>query len=231
MPKLDWLKTGVAVDPSDKDSVSKATKYWIVELGEMEVTLKKDQEELKQFFTENSDEYREPFGKFSSKFPRLTCFYATVNDLEFLKDVTGNRRYWAIEALSVKVDHNINLEQLWGEVKTLHDTKKITTWLNDEEHEMLQGNNLKFEVKTNTEIKLLDTFNFENTDMTKWNYFNATEIAELINEKSPVLIGKALRKIMLNNALVKFNTNGRKYLLPPRCKENNHRGERNNTVI
>ena len=216
MPNLDWLKTGVAVDPGDKDSVSKATKYWVVELGEMEATLKKDQAELKQFFTENSDEYREPYGRFSNKFPRLTCFYATVNDLEFLKDVTGNRRYWAIEALSVNVDHNIDLEQLWGEIVTLYTTKKITNWLTIEENAILQENNIKFEVKTGTEIKILDNFDWSSTNVTKWKYYTASEIADFLEERNPVLIGKAIKKMMLNNELIKFNTNGRKYLLPPK---------------
>jgi Predicted P-loop ATPase and inactivated derivatives len=216
MPNLDWLKTGVAVDPGDKDSVSKATKYWIVELGEMEATLKKDQAELKQFFTENSDEYREPYGRFSTKFPRLTCFYATVNDLEFLKDVTGNRRYWAIEAISVNVNHKINLEQLWGEVVTLYSTGEITTWLTKEEEATLQDNNIKFEVKSNSEIKLLDKFDWSNTDIKKWSYLTASEIADYIDEKSSVLVGKAIRKLMLNNDLIKFSTNGRKYFLPPK---------------
>jgi len=221
MPNLQWLKTGVAVDPGDKDSVAKATKYWIVELGEMEATLKKDQAELKQFFTENSDEYREAYGRFSSKFPRLTCFYATVNDLEFLKDVTGNRRYWAIEALSINVDHNINLEQLWGEVVTLYSTGKITNWLTKDQQVALQDNNIKFEVKTNTEIKLLDSFDWEDTNVLKWKYFTSTEIADLIGEKNPVLIGRTIRKMMLNNKLIDFNTNGRKYLLPPRVINRN----------
>lgn len=216
MPNLDWLKTGVAVDPSDKDSISKATKYWIVELGEMEATLKKDQAELKQFFTENSDEYREPYGRFSSKFPRLTCYYATVNDLEFLKDTTGNRRYWTIEAISLNVNHKINLEQLWGEIVTLYSTGKIKNWLTKEEEAILQSNNTKFEVKTGIEVKLLDNFDWNNVDVTKWKYFTSTEIGDFLEEKNPVLVGKAIRKIMLNNDLIKFNTHGRKYLLPPR---------------
>lgn len=216
MPNLDWLKTGVAVDPKDKDSIAKATKYWIVELGEMEATLKKDQAELKQFFTENCDEYREPYGRFSHKFPRLTCFYATVNDLEFLKDVTGNRRYWAIEALSINVNHGINLEQLWGEVATIYTSGKITNWLTKDEELILQGNNLKFEVKTGIEIKLLDMFNWNDLNPRHWIYYTSTEIADFMEEKNPVLVGKALRKLMLNNELIKFNSNGRKYMLPPK---------------
>jgi predicted P-loop ATPase len=216
MPDLDWLKTGVSVDPDDKDSLSKATKYWIVELGEMEATLKKEQAILKQFFTESTDEYREPYGRFSTKYPRLTCFYATVNDLEFLKDITGNRRYWAIDAISVNVDHNIDLNQLWGEVATLYSTGEITTWLTREEQAALQENNIKFEVKTSAEIKLLDMFDWSIKDIKKWSYIAVSEVSGYIDEKNPVLTGKAIRKLMLNNNNIKFNTNGRKYLLPPK---------------
>jgi hypothetical protein len=221
IPNPDWLKTGVAVDPSDRDSVSKATKYWIVELGEMEATLKKDQAELKQFFTENSDEYREPYGRFPIKYPRLTCFYATVNDLEFLKDITGNRRYWAIEAKSINVNHNIDLDQLWGEVAALYAKGKIKNYLTQKEEEILNENNTKFEVKSSAEIKLLDNFDWSNTDIRKWSYLTSTEICDYIDENNPVLVGKALRKMMLNNDMIKFNTNGRKYLLPPKVIQKN----------
>lgn len=216
IPNQDWLKTGVSLDPVDKDSVLRTTKYWIVELGELDATFKRDQAALKQFFTEETDEHRVPYGRFPTKFPRLTCFYATVNDLEFLKDLTGNRRYWAIEATSINVNHNIDIDQLWGEIATLYSTGKITNWLTEEETEKLQKNNRKFEVKSSSEIKLLDMFDWSNADTSKWKYLTATQICQFIEEKNPVLIGKAIKKMMLHNKLIKFNTNGRKYLLPPR---------------
>ena len=48
VPNKLWVKTGLEVDPSDKDKVYQATKYWITELGELDATLKKDQAKLVQ---------------------------------------------------------------------------------------------------------------------------------------------------------------------------------------
>lgn len=219
VPNQSWLKTGVSVDPDNKDSVMKCTKYWIVELGEMDATLKKEQAVLKQFFTENSDEYREPYAKSSFKFPRLTCFYATVNDQEFLKDTTGNRRYWSINVTDINIDHGIDLEQLWGEVATLYKNKKITTWLDAQELKELCDNNEKFEVKSSIEIKILESYMWNVQDIAHWSYYTSTEIAEYINEKSPIWVGKTIKKLMKSNDSIKFDSNGRQYLLPPKKTE------------
>ena len=51
---------------------------------------------LKAFITESSDEFRRPYAMKPMVYPRRTSFYATVNNGDFLKDDTGNRRYWVI---------------------------------------------------------------------------------------------------------------------------------------
>lgn len=214
IPKQKWLKTGMTIDPSNKDSVMKATKYWIIELGEMDATLKKEQAVLKQFFTEQTDENRSPYARTFEKTSRLTCFYATVNDIEFLRDDTGNRRYWTIQAKSINVNHGINLEQLWGEVMHLYTSGKVTTYLSKEETEQLSRNNRNFEVKSNIEIKILDCYDWTIKDTSKWTKYNVSQISDHISEKVNG-ISKNLRKIMLTNSLIKFDSNGRTFLLPP----------------
>ncbi|MGH4140741.1 VapE domain-containing protein [Clostridium sp.] len=216
VPNADWVKTGSKVDPSDKDSVAKVTKYWITELGEMDATLKKDQAELKQFFTEPVDEYREPYSITSKKFPRLTCFFATVNDEEFLRDTTGNRRYWVISANKINVDHNINLTQLWGEIYLLYKSNTINYYLDETELNVVNSNNELFEVKTAIEIKLQDLFKWDINDPYYWEKISCTEIGNILNgNESVVIIGKAIKKMMKTNSNIKFDSNGRKYLLPP----------------
>lgn len=215
VPNFDWVKTGVSIDPKDKDSVAKATKYWIVELGEMDSTLKHEQAELKQFFTEITDEYRAPYGRFSEKHPRLTCYYATVNDQEFLRDTTGNRRYWTIPATKINVDHGIDINQLWGEVMALYESGTMTCYLSELEMKVLQENNEEFEVRSPAEQKILDKLSWD-TDVKDWRFYTASEVAEYIGESNPVHIGRALQKIMRKNPEIRFEKHRKRYLLPPR---------------
>ena len=54
---------GAELDPRDTDSLVKCIRHWIVELGEMESTTKKEQGRLKAFMTSPIDEVRLKYGK------------------------------------------------------------------------------------------------------------------------------------------------------------------------
>ena len=56
----DFVKLGQWIDPKDKDTMLRCTSAWIVELGEIETTLRSDLERLKAFITAEADEYRLP---------------------------------------------------------------------------------------------------------------------------------------------------------------------------
>ena len=110
------------LNPDDKDSVIRATKYWIVELAEADATVKKSEASAqKAFLTRKMDLYRSPYDRSDTEAPRHTCFVGTVNDSQFLKDETGNRRWWVLEAISINYQHNIDMQQLWAEFKILLD--------------------------------------------------------------------------------------------------------------
>ena len=212
IPKKPWVKTGLEVDPSNKDMVHQATKYWVSELGELDATLKKDQAKLKAFFTSNMDEYRRPYDRSEEAYPRLTAFYATVNKEEFLKDETGNRRYWTIPAEKMIVDHSIDLDKLWGEVMFLLNIKKEPYWLTEEDKELLRKNNENFEVKDEVFIKIQDGFKWDVVDKKYWHYYKVAEIAELLEIKNYTALGNALKKF----GAEKRRTNSfTRYLLPP----------------
>ena len=101
MPKeflVDFFKDGVQLDLSSKDSVIQATSYWLCELGELGGTMRKsDRDALKAWLTSTHDEFRMPYSRKAEKFPRRTFFASTVNDDEFLRDDTGNRRFIVIK--------------------------------------------------------------------------------------------------------------------------------------
>jgi predicted P-loop ATPase len=72
---------------------------WIVELAEMEVIRRTDEEALKAFITRRTDLARLAYGRTVGEFPRQSIFIASKNpraDGTYLKDDTGNRRWWPV---------------------------------------------------------------------------------------------------------------------------------------
>jgi putative DNA primase/helicase len=107
---------GHNLDPANKDSVTKAISHWIVELGELDSTFKKDIARVKGFLTSGSDKIRRPYGRLESEYPRRTVFCASVNDTCFLVDETGNSRFWTIAVESVNYQHDIDMQQLFAQI-------------------------------------------------------------------------------------------------------------------
>lgn len=117
-----YFKDGIHLDPNNKDSVEKATGYWIVELGELDSTLKKDVTRLKAFLSEQVDVYRKSYGRTRNSYQRRTSFCGSVNRAGFLLDETGNRRYWplAVEEITLPINAGINIDQVWAQAWELY---------------------------------------------------------------------------------------------------------------
>ncbi|CAJ1185163.1 VapE domain-containing protein [Companilactobacillus paralimentarius] len=80
-----------------KDDFQKLRGKWIVEIGELSAMRRTDVEHVKSFISAQSDNYRPSFGKYTTDHPRKSVFIGTSNPPEFLKDKTGNRRFFPIE--------------------------------------------------------------------------------------------------------------------------------------
>jgi len=113
------VKVDHHLDGGDKDSIISAVCHWLVELGELESSLRKDVARLKGFITADFDKVRRPYDRKESKYPRRTVFMATVNDRDFLVDPTGNSRFWVIPVVKLIWDHDIDMQQLFAEVHQL----------------------------------------------------------------------------------------------------------------
>ena len=79
-----------------KESYEQLHGVWIAELGELYATRKAESEAVKQFLSKSEDIFRQAYGRRTSVFPRQCVFYGTTNETEFLRDRTGNRRFWPI---------------------------------------------------------------------------------------------------------------------------------------
>jgi putative DNA primase/helicase len=190
---------GQTLNPADKDSVLTAVSHWIVELGELDATFKKAEiAQLKAFVTKNSDTVRRPYARKDSSVPRRTVFAGTVNDFQFLHDITGNRRFWPIDVDAITLDPSLNYQQLWAEVKTWYDSGE-RWYLNNQELNALNQYSEQFVVNDPDIEALLSKYPF--IGCTQWKPELMRDICYKIGIDKPT---KA-QTMKLANAIRKFN--------------------------
>lgn len=91
-----WFNNTIG-DVKHKDAMEQIQGSWICELAELAPTYKNDNEVVKAFLSRTVDRFRAPYGKRTEEYPRQCVFAGTTNNLLFLKDKTGNRRFWPVE--------------------------------------------------------------------------------------------------------------------------------------
>ena len=137
--------TGHSLDANSRDSKMTALTKWITELGEVEATLKNDLPAFKAFITNDMDVFRRPYAAEDSTLPRRTVFCASVNSQFFLKDPTGNSRFWTLRVDQVNYDHGLDMQQVFAQYKAEFYDKGASWWLTPEEEARLTIINREFE--------------------------------------------------------------------------------------
>ena len=80
-----------------KDAYEQALGVWIVEIGELAGMRKAEAETIKLYISKQSDRFRPAYGRRIQEFPRQCIFIGTTNETQFLRDATGNRRFWVVD--------------------------------------------------------------------------------------------------------------------------------------
>lgn len=132
----DWFTDNI-VDFNSKDTLLILQNCIIAEVAELQSFKKADVNTLKMFLGQQTDKFRAPYERREEEHPRHCVFFGTTNDREFLRDSTGNRRYWPIECgvnkpkKSVFQELDNEKEQIWAEaVKLFENGEKL--YLDDE---------------------------------------------------------------------------------------------------
>jgi len=205
-----WLLEGATLNPSDKDSVKRAVSHWIVELGEIESTFKKsDIDQLKAFVTARSDELRLPYDRAFTTYQRRTAFYASVNAKEFLTDTSGNRRFWTVSVKDINVNHGVDMQQLWAEVKeTLYVEGQKNWYLSPDEREMLQESNELYRTQSSVEDLLLQHVKFNSLDPKPVQMTELLRDMGIANPRMPDF--KEAARVLQENGCEPRRSNGKK---------------------
>lgn len=120
----DWFCDSLSTFDG-KEAAEVIQGQWIIEVGELNAMSRTETAAVKQFLSKRDDVYREAYGKHSTRFPRRCVFFGTSNDVGFLKDQTGNRRFWPVDVGEVPPTKSIwddlpgEVDQMWAEAVTL----------------------------------------------------------------------------------------------------------------
>ena len=97
---------------------------WIVEISELEALNKSEVGSVKQILSQTSDRYRAAYGRIVQEHPRRCVFFGTSNNSDYLRDRTGNRRFWPVDTEIVPIKKSVftdltddEINQIWAEAK------------------------------------------------------------------------------------------------------------------
>lgn len=142
----DFVKTQMP-DLSSKEASLALEGFWCIELGELDRILRTEPSTAKEFLSRTFDDYRKPFAKRTSRNPRKCVFIGTTNEDDFLRDTTGNRRWWPIhvpEEIDLEYVEGIR-EQLWAQATHLAQDKSFKHWFERKEEEEVEEMRKAFE--------------------------------------------------------------------------------------
>ncbi|MGI0034334.1 MAG: VapE domain-containing protein [Nitrososphaera sp.] len=83
-------------DISQQRAAESLSGIWCMEVSEMLSIRRADIENIKAFISRRVDRYRPAYGYSVVNYPRQAVFCGTTNRDDFLRDDTGNRRFWIV---------------------------------------------------------------------------------------------------------------------------------------
>lgn len=104
-------------DTGSKDAADYVRGKWCIEVAELDSVRRSAVESAKAFFSRQVERFRPAYGRNEIEYPRRNVFVGTTNSDNYLRDNTGNRRFWPIaveghtDVEAILRDRN----QLWAE--------------------------------------------------------------------------------------------------------------------
>ena len=149
----EWFSDSLNLsDTKDKTAAEKLQGYWILEIGELAGLRKAEVETLRSFLSRQNDIYRAAFGRRATPHPRQCIFFGTTNaESGYLRDTTGNRRFWPVKTPGSGKKQSWNLTheeilQIWAEAlvyvrqgEKLYLSPEMDALAKDEQREAMES--------------------------------------------------------------------------------------------
>lgn len=198
----EWFSDSLALtDMKDKAGAEKLQGYWILELGELAGMKKADIETVKSFISRTDDSYRPSYGKFVENHPRQCIIVGSTNsETGFLRDITGNRRFWPVKVTGDSDKKswqltNDDVAQIWAEAwhyfvqkESLYLTEDISQLAIQEQTEAMETDEREGLVQS-----YLDTLLPDN-----WDTMSLYERRNYLHDELTSKEGSVLRQTVCN---------------------------------
>jgi predicted P-loop ATPase len=130
------------LDLKGKDGFINIQGVWLNEIAELGSFSNQETSVIKAYISSASDRFRSPFDKYSKNYPRRTVLFGTTNEDQYLRDKTGNSRFWPLVTEEVG---NLDLDglaivrdQLLAEAVALFDAGERWHPLADEQKNLFE---------------------------------------------------------------------------------------------
>lgn len=116
----------ISLSEGKKEQCETLQRSWIAEIPEFKGMKNADMDAIKDLITRRSDDFREAYARTWSKNPRHCVLIGSTNNEHFLKDTTGNRRFWVVRVTggdgvatwAPRLRENI--AQIWAEAYSIY---------------------------------------------------------------------------------------------------------------
>jgi len=126
----EWF-TDELPELGSKDAAIHLQGIWIVEIAELDAIGRAEVSRIKAFLTRTTDRFRPPYGRYTVEVPRQCVFAGTVNPDTYLRDETGNRRFWPLRCGTIDIASLArDRDHLWAEA--VHRFREGAIWWIDD---------------------------------------------------------------------------------------------------
>lgn len=173
----DWFSDTLTT-MQGKEAYEQIQGFWIIEIGELAAMKRYEVETVKQFTSKSEDSYRAAYGHHVETHKRQCVFFGTTNTYDFLKDMTGNRRFFPVDVHPEKAVKDVwndldakTVDQIWAEAVSLfRNGEKFYMWNDDLKRmaEEVQDSHLEESPLTGAVLAFLDKKipkNWDETDL------------------------------------------------------------------
>ncbi|MDW3208923.1 MAG: VapE family protein [Reichenbachiella sp.] len=177
--------------PGNKDDELMLGEFVLILMDELSsiLTRKASNEAFKEMLSLDKVTHRKPYAREVSSHVRKASIIGTSNESEFLKDETGNRRFFPIYAIKIDYQHQVDVSKVFAELYQLYKQGERGHLL-PHERKMLDSHNRNFEA-TNPYTEYIMKFCRES----ETEFLTCVELINLINattKSSPQDTGKEL---------------------------------------
>ncbi|KWV95941.1 virulence-associated E family protein [Erythrobacter sp. AP23] len=118
----DWFTDDLPLNADSKIVIERVTGRWIVEAAELKGLRRGDVEHLKALLSRQNDRARAAYARFAEEVPRQCIIVGSTNSERYLRDATGNRRFWPVRIAAFDLDAlRRDRDQLWAEAAAIEE--------------------------------------------------------------------------------------------------------------